>query len=119
MQQSLSPLPCIFVLLAGLFVAIFGLLYLHPYSNYQDILKIWATKNGYQLIHFQLRFPSVFAEGPFQFSSKAQRVYHIVVVDKAGNKKTGWARCGNVFLGSALDEIEVKWEEPATVTDVI
>jgi hypothetical protein len=46
-------------------------------------------------------------------------VYHIVVIDKAGNKKTGWARCGNVFLGSALDEIEVKWEEPVTVTDAI
>jgi hypothetical protein len=113
MQLSLL-LIIIFVLL----IVIGGPLYQLSYPRYRLILENWALKSNYQLINFYILYPPLLALGIFPLLSRSQRVFYIEVVDKAGNKKIGWARGGNYFFGSARDEIEIKWKDPSNGTDV-
>jgi hypothetical protein len=73
------------------------------------ILKEWAAKNEFELLHFE----RCFLTGGFNFwtTSRNQIVFFVRVRDKEGREKSGWVRCGAywnwIFLS---DKAEVRWK---------
>ena len=72
------------------------------------ILKDWADKNGYQILHKEFR---VFRVGPFWGQSGQAVVYYVTVRDEQGQQRSGWVRCGGRFLGLLSDNADVIWKD--------
>ena len=72
-------------------------------------LHRWAAAHEYKLIAFHQ--PMLTETSPFPFAmSKAQQVFHISVLQKDGNTKSGWILLGSGLRGLASSEAEVKWD---------
>jgi hypothetical protein len=77
-----------FTILGGLFAAL-GIWF--AVTRGGTILKDWADKNGYQILHKEFR---VFRVGPFWGQSRQAVVYYVTVRDEQGQQRSGWVRCG-------------------------
>ena len=99
--------PLVFLFIALLVVAyIFGRF---GRSRSQDILRYWASRNGYHLI--EQKYVRFF-KGPFFWTSaKGQSVYRVVVEDGAGFRRSGWVRCGSWGWGILSNETQVYWDD--------
>jgi hypothetical protein len=76
-----------------------------------SILRGWADENGYT-VRFQEREP--LWASPFP-TSGGQVVYRLIVEDRRGQRRRGWAVCGGYFLGTLSRRVVVKWDEPESV----
>lgn len=82
------------------------------FSRSRRLLDQWAAANGYRILESEVR---LFFRGPyFMISSNAQTVYRVKVLDRQGNTKSGWVKCGSFFLGVFEDKVEARWEPEAT-----
>jgi hypothetical protein len=90
-----------FFVLAAVLVA----LYL---ASYRRILNVWARRNGYTIIHSELRH---LLTGPFFLRAvNSQHVYRVTVQDRDGAIQKGWVRCGGFWLGPFSDAADVRWD---------
>src|SRR5262245_59838170 len=72
-----------------------------------SLLRQWADKNRYRITRQEYRL----FKGPyFWTSAKGQAVYHVVLEDPDGNKRSGWVRCGSWWFGLLSDKVEVRWD---------
>jgi len=79
------------------------------FSRAASLLRQWAGKNGYHVVHSEHRF---FFRGPFFWTtSNGQAVYRITVEDTEGSLRSGWVRCGGWFLGMLSDHVEARWDD--------
>lgn len=77
-------------------------------SRSNDIIDQWAQTQGF---HVLLREERTFFRGPFFWrAGKNQTVYYVQVRDMQGELRTGWLRCGGMWLGLLSDQVEVEWE---------
>ena len=89
-------------------VIIIGTIRWH-YGRSAAILQKWADDDGYQIVEKELRH---FFKGPFFFTaSKNQTVYRVTVIDKAGQERSGWVKCGGWWFGMWTDQAKVRWDE--------
>jgi len=70
------------------------------------LLKQWARANGFELVQMSIPW---FKSSPF-WISKRQEVYLIRVRDHRGRERSGWAKCGDFWLGFLVNEVEVEWD---------
>ena len=95
------------VLIAILVCAAFFAIAAH-YSKARAMLDRWADRNGFRILRVERRD---FRRGPFFWSTgRGQVVYHIVVVDQHGSRRSGYVRCGSWFWGIWSDHVDVRWE---------
>jgi hypothetical protein len=88
--------------------ALIGLSLWWHFGRSSSLLHQWAEQNGYRIVRQEYR---TFFRGPFFWSSsKGQTVYHVVVEDSAGNRRSGYVRCGGWWLGLLSDRVEVRWD---------
>jgi hypothetical protein len=76
-----------------------------------SILRGWADENGYAILYQERE--ALWAS-PF-LPSGGQVVYRIVVEDRQGRRRRGWALCGGYFLGTLSRRVAVRWDQPETV----
>jgi hypothetical protein len=101
---------------AGLAViAVAAILALYRRGQRREIqmLKIWAERSHFELLHSRERR---FLEGaPFSFwTSHRTPNYFVKVRDQQGRERSGWVRLGTVFeriYWGGKDKVEVRWEE--------
>ena len=78
------------------------------YSKARTMLERWAARNGFRILRMERRD---FRRGPFFWSTaRGQVVYHIVVVDRHGRRRSGYVRCGGWFWGVWSEHVDVRWE---------
>ena len=78
------------------------------FGQSSSLLHQWAEKNGYRIVRQEYRH---LFKGPFFWTSaKGQTVYHVVVEDSTGARRSGWVRCGGWWLGLLSDNVEVRWD---------
>lgn len=100
--------PILFVIAV---IVIVGLVayYAWYFPRSQSVLKHWAARNEFEIVHEELKW---FYKGPFTWlNNRGHTVYRIKVRDKNGQERTGWVRCGGIWLGLFSDEATVKWDE--------
>ena len=74
----------------------------------KSLLEHWATRNGCKILASEFRW---LVKGPyFLMCSRGQSVYRVKVQDRQGNERSGWVRCGGIFLGPFKDEAAVTWD---------
>jgi hypothetical protein len=71
-------------------------------------VESWALGNGW-LVADVRRMP--FGGSFWLRKSNSQRVYRVVLSDRAGHRSVADVRCGNWLLGMLSPAIEVKWIE--------
>jgi hypothetical protein len=99
----------IMVLLFVIIMIILGWAVAWSFMRPRSLIERWAAHNGYWLVRSEYR---AFRKGPFTWdSSRAQTVHYVEVLDEAGNRRTGWVRCGSSFLGLLSDQLDVRWEQ--------
>ena len=92
----------------GLVFAVAVLAIRWHFSRSRRLLEGWAARERYQII--EQRYKSL-RKGPFFWtSSRGQAVYHVVVRDQAGVRRSGWVRLGGFWRGLHSDDVEVSWE---------
>ena len=97
-----------FILIPALFVGP-ALYFIWRSGRKKAVLKKWAAAEKVRLIDYQERG---FARGPFFFwTGKGQAVFRITVEYPDGRIATGWARCGDWFVGLLSDAVEVRWDQ--------
>ncbi len=73
-----------------------------------ELIDQWARANNLQILQKEARN---FLRGPmFWTTGKSQTVYRITVIDQNGRQRSGWVRCGGMFLGLHSDKIDVRWD---------
>jgi len=102
MHQDTTAVLLAFIALAFSAVVIYAYVY-----RVKHLLKEWAEKNRYDIIHAEYR---LFCKGPFMWSSRGQAIYRVEIRDAQGNERKGWVRFGSWVLGVASDKVEVKWD---------
>ena len=76
-----------------------------------QMLDQWLRDNNYQLL--QKSAPWI-RDNPFFLSSnRSQKVFKVVVRTPDGTIRTAWLRCGHALVGTAIEQIEVKWNDSA------
>lgn len=89
------------------------LAFIWHFGRSKSLLEQWAAQIGYRLIRQEYR--NLF-KGPFFWTStKGQTVYYVTVEDAAGNRRSGWVRCGGWWLGLLSDHVDVHWDDNAGV----
>src|SRR5947209_2918551 len=79
-----------------------------PVVRAASLLKRWAQRNGYRILHREHRW---LFQGPFSWNlSNLPVVYRIRVQDRQGNHRGGWVRCGHWLWGVLSDSVEVRWD---------
>ncbi len=74
----------------------------------RSMLAAWAARHGYALLSADR---CVFWTGPFWWrAGKDNLVYRVRVRDRDGLERSGYARCGGVFLGMLSDQVTVEWD---------
>ena len=73
------------------------------FSRSRLLLRRWAEKNGFQILHSTL-IP--FSKGIFDYFRDLQTVYHVRIRDQEGREHSGWVRCGSFWTKMA----EARWE---------
>lgn len=74
----------------------------------RSLVDRWAQENGYAILDQQYRPVN---RGPFWMASGGQRVFYVTVRDREGRRRTGYIRCGDLFLGLLSPQVEVRWDE--------
>ena len=69
----------------------------------------WAAENDFQLIAYDQPMFTEASAFPFTVS-KAQQVFHISVLQKDGQARSGWLLLGRGLLGLLSGEAEVRWD---------
>jgi hypothetical protein len=78
------------------------------FGRSSSLLRQWAEENGYRIVRKRYRN---FFKGPFFWTSTSgQTVYYVTVEDDAGNRRSGWARCGGWWFGLLSNHVEVRWD---------
>jgi hypothetical protein len=95
------------------FVALMALIviagFLWHFGRSNSLLDQWAERNGYEIVRREHRS---FFKGPFFWTStRGQSVYYVVVEDEAGNRRSGYARCGGWWFGLLSNNVEVRWDD--------
>ena len=89
-------------------VAVIGMLSWH-FSRSRSLLDRWADQHGFEILHSEYRH---FFQGPFFWTTfRGQTVYRVKVRDGSGQVRSGWVRCGSVFMGLLTDKAEARWED--------
>ena len=79
------------------------------YLRAHQVLKSWARRKDYQIVHQKYRW---FRLGPYWWTHGSQPVFRVAVVDRHGRERTGWVRCGDYPCGLLLsDEVRVTWDD--------
>ncbi|HWE37002.1 MAG TPA: hypothetical protein VG406_10585 [Isosphaeraceae bacterium] len=101
-----------FVAYLAFLVYVVALFRHHRNARALAMLTAWARHHGYQLLGCELRR---LALGPFDiFPTPLLVILRFAAVDKQGNRRTGWARCGRRLLGLLDERVTVRWDrEPA------
>ena len=74
----------------------------------RSVLEHWAKQNGFEIIHSEFRW---LFRGPFSFlSNRGQTVYRVRVRDHHGLERSGWVRCGSIWIGLFSDQAIVTWD---------
>ena len=103
--MSIDPVALVFVLLV---LGIVCLSLAWHFARSRALLQKWADDNGYQILRHEYRY---LRRGPFFWTtSRHQTVYHVEVLDRYGQPRTGYVRCGGWWLGLFSGNVEVKWE---------
>ena len=91
------------------FVAVLGVaaIILWGFVRSDQILDKWAADNGYKIIQREYKFFWNILDFP---ASRGQTVYHVIVVDDGGNKRSGMVRCGGWVFGILENTATVKWD---------
>jgi hypothetical protein len=78
-----------------------------------SLVRSWADKNQFELLH--LRERSLFESAPFPlFGSNRQPSHFVTVRDQQGKERRAWVRLGTLLHGISgfgKDNVEVKWED--------
>ena len=81
-----------------------GLLGLHQkaHTRARGNLQRWVDDQGYSLVSAKTAW---FSKGPYTWtSSNGQIVFRITILDKQGQERTGWVRCGHWLASAALSD---------------
>jgi len=80
------------------------------YREADAMLDRWARASGYELLERERDDSST---GPMASrSSSRQVVYHVVVKDEKGRRRTGRVVCGGKSTGVLDNKVSVRWDEP-------
>jgi len=95
----------------SLLVLVLGIGYVMlTYSRARAILEQWATANGYEILHSEIRH---LFTGPFFWRNfTKQPVYYVRVRERDGKERAGWVRCC-VWWSGGSGTAEVRWDETA------
>lgn len=95
-------------LAVGFAVSVAVLMLGWQFGRSRKMLNTWAADHGYRILDAENRW---FRRGPFFWTSgKGQTVYRIMVRDRDGDTREGWARCGSYWMGLLSDQVEVRWD---------
>ena len=99
--------------LAGALVAAVLALYRWWQRCAVSIVRGWADRNHFELLH--LRERSLLESAPFPLlGSNRQPSYFVTVRDQQGRERRAWVRLGTLLhsiFGFGKDKVEVKWED--------
>ena len=84
------------------------LLVVWSHGRAQALLRGWAERNGYRLLHQECRY---FFKGPFFWTSGRNQVVYRVTVEDAAGRRSGFVRVGGWFFGLLSDQVEVRWDD--------
>ena len=97
------------VFIGGGAVIIFVVYYGWLFPRSRLILKHWAARSGFQIMHSEFRW---FFQGPyFLMSCKGQTVFRVKVRDPQGHERSGWVCCGGIWTGLFSDHAEASWDD--------
>jgi hypothetical protein len=94
-----------FTLCAILSLVAIGLAFwIHVWRS-NNLLQTWVKRNKFELVSKQncWRFSVPLASG------RGQTIYFVTVKDERGSLRSGWVRCGGIFLGLNSNKVEVRW----------
>ena len=75
----------------------------------RDMLNNWARRHGLKMNSAGLCW---FLRGPFTWSASTKLVvYRISAIDRDGESRSGWARCGRFWRGLFNDRVDICWDE--------
>jgi hypothetical protein len=75
----------------------------------RTMLADWAAREGVELLSAER---CMFWTGPFWWrTGKDNIVYRVRVRGRDGRERSGYARCGGLFLGMLSDQVTVVWDE--------
>lgn len=77
-------------------------------SRASEMLEKWLRDNDYQLL--QKSTPWI-KDNPFFLSSnRSQKVFKVTIRTPEGTVRQAWLRCGHALAGTAIEQVEVKWD---------
>lgn len=80
------------------------------YREQRSILRLWADRNGYEILSSEGRH---LFSGPFFLKTfSGQHVYRVTVRDSRGTIRKGWVRCGGAWLGCLSSHADAEWDNP-------
>ena len=96
------------ILILPLIVAVGVMAVISHFSRGRSLLDAWAAREGLTIVSAQYCW---MWRGPFWWrSSDSNAVYRIVVRDARLGTRSGYARCGSVFLGMWSRDVTVEWD---------
>ena len=96
------------ILIFPLIIGFGALAFSWHFSRGRSLLDAWAAREGLTIVSAEYRW---FWRGPFWWrSGDGNAVYRIVVRDPRRGTRSGYARCGGLFLGMWSDAVAVEWD---------
>lgn len=92
---------------AVLALAVWGVL--RGETRASDMLENWLSDNNYQLL--QKSTPWMKDNPFFMSSNRSQKVFKVTIRTPEGTIRQAWLRCGHALVGTAINQVEVKWNE--------
>ena len=74
-----------------------------------EMLDKWLRDNNYQLL--QKSTPWIKDNPFFMGSNRSQKVFKVTIRTPEGIVRQAWLRCGHALVGTAIDQVEVKWDD--------
>ena len=90
-------------------VALWGVI--RAETRASQMLEAWLRQNEFRLL--EKSTPWVKDNPFFASSNRGQKVFKVVIATPDGQTRRAWVRCGHALAGTAIDQIEVKWDETA------
>ncbi len=82
---------------------------LHGESRASEMLDKWLNDNNYQLL--QKSTPWMKDNPFFMGSNRSQKVFKVTIRTPEGTVRQAWLRCGHALVSTAINQVEVKWDE--------
>jgi len=102
----MEPVQFLLILFA---VAIAVPLMVWHWKRSRKLVENWAKENAYAVVEIERRF---LRAGPFSWRrSRGHEVFHVVVRDARGQRRTAFVRTGGWFLGQCSDQVTVEWDD--------